>query len=82
MHDVSISIDQIVLDGVALPDEGGFRASLVAELTALASGHTGAISGGTAAELHGTALSDVDDLGTRVARSVWSSMVTPGGEHA
>ena len=80
MRDVSIRIDEIVLDGVAFPDEGSFHASLAAELAALANGHTGVISGGTAPVLHGTALSDVDNLGARVARSVWSSMVAQGGE--
>jgi hypothetical protein len=81
MADVSISIAEIVLDGVAVPDENEFRAALVAGLTALASRHRGAISGGIAAELHGAPLSDVDmDLGGSVARSVWSSMIPSGGE--
>ncbi|GIH06865.1 hypothetical protein Rhe02_49320 [Rhizocola hellebori] len=80
MRDISIAIDEIVLNGVSVPDEGGFRASLIAELTTLALGHTGAISGGAAPELHGTALSDVDNLGAQVAQSVWSSMVAQGDQ--
>jgi len=74
MRDIEISIGHIVLDGVDVPDEGAFRESLVASLTSLASGHEGPIAGGTAAELHGAALSGVDDLGTSVARSVWGAM--------
>jgi len=80
MRDISISIDEIVLDGVAVPDEAAFRDSLVASLTSLASSSSGDFSGGTAAELRGAPLSGVDDLGARVARSVWGSMVAGGGE--
>lgn len=74
MRDVEISIGHIVLDGVEVPDEAAFRESLVASLTSLAAGHDGPLCGGTAAELHGSALSGVDDLGTSVARSVWGAI--------
>jgi hypothetical protein len=80
MREVSISIDEIVLDGVAVADEGAFRAGFVAELTALATGHHGGIPGGTAPELHGALLSNVDNMGASVARSVWASMIPSGGE--
>jgi hypothetical protein len=77
---VRLRIDEIVLDGVDVPDVGAFRTSLVAELSRLASGHQGTYPSGAAPVLVGTPVgpSTVDGLGAEVARSVWSSMV-PGG---
>ena len=75
MRDIEISIGHIVFDGVEVPDETAFRESLVATLTSLASAHAGPIGGGEAAELRGSPLSGVDDLGSSVARSVWGAVV-------
>jgi hypothetical protein len=74
MRDIEISIGEIVLDGVEVPDEAAFRESLVASLTTLASAHKGSIGEGCAAELQGAALSGVDNLGSRVAQSVWGAL--------
>jgi hypothetical protein len=82
--EIRIAIDEIVVDGVAVADPGAFRADLVAELTALASGYaadraTGAAPahpGGTAAVLSGAPVAAGSaTLGADVARSVWASMI-------
>jgi len=74
MRDIEISIGDIVVDGVDVPDEGAFRESLVASLTSLAARHDGPIAAGAAAELRGASLSSVDNLGAGVAQSVWEAM--------
>lgn len=85
---VRIAIEEIVLHGVDVGDVDGFRADLVAELTALAGGYAADRAAGTApAHPGGTAPVLLGDpvaaasrtLGADVARSVWGSMVGPGG---
>ena len=75
MREVEISIGHIVVEGLEVPDEAAFRESLARSLTALAERHEGPIAGGTAAELRGSAVSGVDDLGAGVAQSVWEAIV-------
>ena len=74
MREIEISIGDIVFDGVEVPDAGAFRAALVASLTSLVSAHEGPLEGGAASELHGAALSGVDNLGADVARSLWGAI--------
>jgi hypothetical protein len=72
--DIDISIDAIVLDGVDIGDVDAFRADLMAELAGLAAGFPLDHPGGTAAVLR-VAPGPGASPGTRVARSVWSSLV-------
>lgn len=74
MRDIEISIGHIVFDGVDVPDEGAFRESLVESLSSFVSAHEGPVAGGQAVELRGAALSGVDNLGPRVAQSVWEAI--------
>lgn len=72
---IHLSIGEVVLDGLTVPDPERFRTEFAAELTRLATVHGGQAAAGRAPVLYGAAVEGADPVA--LARSVWGSVV-PG----